>query len=145
MEVLDKILEISNAELESVAKNGKYRSREEIESVGEIIDLIKDIHCIWEYESDDSDGYSSDGGYSNRDGGYGNSYARGRRYAKRDSMGRYSRDGRYPRYVDRAGDRMYSRDGNDAYIEQLRGMAEDAPDEQTRQSIHRMIQQMEGK
>ena len=136
MEVLDKILEISNTELESVAKNGKFRSREEIESVGEIIDLIKDIHCIWEYESDDSDGYSSDG----------QSYARGRRYAKRDSMGRYSRDGygRYPRYSTER-DRMYSRDGNDAYIDQLRGLADDAPDEQTRQSIHRMIQQMEGK
>ncbi len=37
----------------------------------------------------------------------------------------------------------YSRDdGKQEYIENLRGMMEDAPDEQTRQSIQRMIQQM---
>ena len=37
----------------------------------------------------------------------------------------------------------YSRDdGKQEYIENLREMMEDAPDEATRQSIQRMIQQM---
>ena len=78
------------------------------------------------------------------DGGMydGNSYARGRgRNARRDSMGRYSRDGSYrggPYRYD-----GYSRDGKEEYIENLRNMMDDAPDDQTRQSIQRMIQQME--
>ena len=60
---------------------------------------------------------------------------RGRSYAqRRDSRGRYSntynRDG-------------YSRDGKQEYIEHLRDMMDEAPDEQTRKSIERMISQME--
>lgn len=38
----------------------------------------------------------------------------------------------------------YSRaDGKEEYIENLRDMMQNAPDDQTRQSIQRMIQQME--
>jgi hypothetical protein len=55
-------------------------------------------------------------------------------------MGRYSNEGSY-RGSMRGG---YSRDGGkQEYIMNLREMMEDAPDEQTRQSIQRMIQQME--
>lgn len=52
---------------------------------------------------------------------YGNSYA-GRRNARRDSMGRYSRDG---------------------MAHQLRDMMEDAPDEQTRRDMERLASRME--
>lgn len=58
------------------------------------------------------------------DGGYS--------YRKRDSMGRYTRD-----------DRTYSRDGRGDYIDQLHSMMDSAPDERTRQSIQRMIREME--
>lgn len=58
---------------------------------------------------------------------YGNSYA-GRRNARRDSMGRYSRDG-------------YSRAAEDMAM-QLRDLMEDAPDEQTRMDIKRIIDRM---
>jgi len=68
------------------------------------------------------------GGYS---GDY--SYARGRNN-RRDSMGRYSRD--YSRES-----RNYS--GRREYIDGLHAMAADAPDEKTRQSIQRMIREME--
>ena len=77
-------------------------------------------------------GYSNNYGNSNRssyrmDGSYAN--------RKRDSMGRYSRDGRSYR--------GYSRDGKEDFLEEMRGMMESALDEMTRQSIQRMISQME--
>lgn len=54
------------------------------------------------------------------------SYGRGR---KRDSMGRYSRNG-------------YSRD-NEEMVEQLRDLMEDAPDEQTRKEFEKFIRKVE--
>lgn len=135
---LDSILRITQDELGSVEKNGKYHSREDIDSVYKLIDIVKDIYCIWNYENEEDDGnsYMDDRrdmrGYSRYDG---NSYARGRgRNARRDSMGRYSRNSY----------RGYSRDdGKEEYIENLRNMMENAPDEQTRMEIQRMIQKME--
>ena len=85
---------------------------------------------------DDESGYSEnsyDRGRSYRGDSYddGRSYARGRgRNTRRDSMGRYSRN--------------YSRhDSKQEYIESLRDMMEYSPDESTRQSIMKMIQQLE--
>ena len=92
----------------------------------------------------DDGGYSSDGNYVRPDGSYrreivDSSYARGRgRGAKRDSMGRYSRDGRSYR----GNSYGYSRDGKDEYKEQLMQLMDDAPDENTRQSIKRMLDSM---
>ena len=57
-----------------------------------------------------------------KSGGYSENSYRDNSY-KRDSMGRYSR--------------------KDDYIETLRSMAEDAPDERTRQNMHRMVREME--
>lgn len=153
MEHLEGILKITDAELGAIETNGKYRSREEIDAVYKLIDIAKDIYCIWNYEESGEDemSYADGGSYrggsyrnSYRDGGYndGGSYARGRgRNAKRDSMGRYSRDGGSYRY---GGMRGYSRsDDRGEYIDNLREMMETAPDDNTRQSIQRMIQQME--
>ena len=122
MEHLDEIMRLAEAELEAVAKNGKFRSREEIESVGKLIDIGKDIECMWDMEgSDDSGEYS---------GAY---YARGRgRNARRDSMGRYSRNSY-----------GYSMDGKSDYMDQLREMMGSAPDEKTRMSVQKMIREME--
>ena len=120
MEQLSNILKLADAELEAINRNGKFRSREEIDSAYKLVDIAKDVYCIWKYE-DEMRGDSYDG----------NSYARGRR---RDSMGRYSRDSYR---------RGYSRDGKAEYIDHLRDMMEDAPDEATRQSMQRMISQME--
>lgn len=96
---------------------------------------------LWE-ESE----YSMDGGsYEGRSNSYarggnrtrnsyryegGGSYARGRgRNAKRDAMGRYSRDG-------------YSMAGDDM-IDELRDLMQDAPDEQTRMEFQRFISKIE--
>lgn len=91
-------------------------------------------------------GYPRDGGsYMWNGGGYSrmpdSSYARGRgRYANRDSMGRYSSRG-YSR------DDGYSREGgysgHGEMVDELRGLMNQAPDEQTRQEFQRMIQRME--
>lgn len=146
MKHLDNVLEMVDNELKSVSENGKFRSREEVDTVYKLVDIAKDVYCIWEYEDSEEDGYSenySRAGYPYRYGMVygddGHSYARGRRNAKRDSMGRYSRDDEM-HYRDRG----YSRnDGNREYIENLRSMMHNAPDENTRNTIQRMIDQME--
>ena len=148
MEHFDKLMSLVENEIEAINRNGKFKSREEIDSVYKLMDIVKDAYCIMDMEEDgysEYDGSSYRSGYSrNSYGGMydGNSYARGRgRNARRDSMGRYSRDGSY-----RGGSYRYdgySRDGKEEYIENLRNMMDEAPDDQTRQSIQRMIQQME--
>lgn len=150
MEHLDGILKLVGNELESINKNGKFRSREEIDSVYKLMDIAKDINEIWCME-DDMSGEPYDGGMSYERGkrSYdGGSYARGTRNNRRDSMGRYSREGYSRDYRDGYDDGMrsmrgYSRGGSkEEYREQLRTMMEDAPDEQTRQSIKRMLDSM---
>jgi hypothetical protein len=139
MEHLEGILKLVEAELDAINKNGKFKSREEIDSVYKLVDIAKDAYCIWNYE-DEMDGESYDDGMSYRGRSMrsyddGMSYARGRRNARRDSQGRYSRDGRSYR----GNSYGYSRDGKDEYREQLMDMLDNAPDEATRQSIQRTI------
>lgn len=70
----------------------------------------------------------------NRGGGnrtsYRSSYAQGRRNARRDSMGRYSRDD------------GYSMDSTEM-VSELRELMQDAPDERTRQEFQRFISKIE--
>lgn len=144
MEHLEGILKLVEAELDAINKNGKFKSREEIDSVYKLVDIAKDAYCIWNYE-DEIDGESYDDGMSYRGRSMrsyddGMSYARGRRNARRDSQGRYSRDGRS--YRGNSYERGYSRDGKDEYKEQLMQLMDDAPDENTRQSIKRMLDSM---
>lgn len=74
--------------------------------------------------------YSRRGSYA-RGGQGGGSYARGRgRNARRDSMGRYSREGGY----------SY---GAEDMVQELRELMQDAPDDRTRQEFERFIQKIE--
>ena len=144
MEHLEGILKLVENELDAINKNGKFKSREEIDSVYKLVDIAKDTMEIWCME-DDMSGESYDDGMSYRGRsmrGYddGMSYARGRRHARRDSMGRYSRDGRS--YRGNSYERGYSRDGKEEYKEQLMQLMDDAPDENARQSIKRMLDSM---
>ena len=90
---------------------------------------------IMAYEEDgysENDGYYYEDGRSYRDGGnsnrsyrnsYRGSYARGRgRNARRDSMGRYSRDG---------------------MADKLRELMESAPDERSKEEIRKLADKME--
>lgn len=160
MKSIEGILKLAENEFEAIVNNGKFRSREEIDSVYKLMDIVKDAHCIWAYEEEEESGYSEEGrsyeggsyrsNRSNR-GSYEGSYeggmsgARGRgRGARRDSMGRYSREGGSYRSGRSYRGGGYSReDGKEEFVEELRGLMEEAPDDQTRQHIQRMIQQME--
>lgn len=161
MENLDKLLEMANAEFAAIAKNGKFKSREEIHSVYELIDIAKDIYCVWTYEDElegGEEGMSSEGAYY-RDGRGGRSsrayeegaYERRGRGRQRDSMGRFKDGGSYrdggSYYRDggsmRRGGSYYREGGKEEFAENLRNMMQEAPDEQTRQSIQKMIREME--
>jgi len=133
MDELYKVVEISEKEIKSITDNGKYRSREEIDSVYKLMDVIKDFYCLEDMDI----GYSEDGAYemsrrSRRS--YDGSYGRGsgaKRYA----------DGRYAPYSRRDGSYRYSREGKEEFVDQLHDLMESAPDEKTRQNIQRLIQQ----
>lgn len=168
MESLEGILKLADSELEAMNKYGKFKSREDVDTVYKLIDIAKDVYCIWMYEEDMEGGESFEGGggsYARGGNQGGGSYARGGSYrsgggrerysrnmgggreeeyayargrgrnARRDSMGRYSREG---------GNYRYSYGGDkEELMENLQAAMESAPDDQTRQSIQRMIQQME--
>ena len=143
MEQLEGLLKLIWNEIEAINKNGKFKSREEIDSVYKLVDIVKDSMEIFCME-DDMNGDSYDDGMSYERGRRydGMSYARGRRNARRDSLGRYSREYR-DNYDDGRSMRGYSRaDSKEDYKNQLRMMMEDAPDENTRQNIKRMIDSM---
>ena len=140
MEHLDGIVKLAENEFAAIVQNGKFRSREEIDSVYKLMDIVKDrmkIECL-ERELDEDEEYMRGSYRGSYDDGM--SYARGRMNAKRDSRGRYSRDGYRDSYDGMM--RGYSRDGKEEYKESLRHMMETAPDENTRQSIKRMIDNM---
>ena len=144
MEQLEGLLKLVENEIEAINKNGKFKSREEIDSVYKLVDIAKDTMEIFCME-DDMNGDSYDDGMSYERGRRydGMSYARGRRNARRDERGRYSRDGYMDSYNDGRSMRGYSRaDSKEDYKNQLRMMMEDAPDENTRQNIKRMIDSM---
>lgn len=129
MKHIEKIVELAENELGSIAQAGKLRSREDVDTVYKLMDVIKDGYCIMDMvESGNS---YEDGSYRS----YGNSYRSSR---ARDSMGRYSRDGGSYRGYSRAD---YSGDRGE-FMERLQNLMEYSPDEQTRQSLNRMLEQM---
>ena len=104
-------------ELEEYGKKGEL-SAGTLDIVDKLAHTIKNLDKIIEvYEEDDYSNYGGtymDGGRSYRN----RSYARGR---KRDSMGRYSRDG---------------------LTDKLHDLMNEAPDEHTRMEIKRLIEKM---
>ena len=155
MHYMHDLKDLLCAELEDYAEKGKKSgkmSMGDLESIHELTDTVKNILKIDMLEEES--GYSEDGAYigegriygtSYDDGmrrGVGYSYARGRgRYAKRDSMGRYSRDdGSVIR--DMRGMRDgYSRDDGKAYMmEQLEGMMEDAEKPAEKEALRRCME-----
>ena len=125
-------------EYEDKAKkmNGGKLSQSDIDRIHKLTDTVKNIDKIEILE--DGDGYSEDGHYMGEGRIYGTSYARGRRYAKRDSMGRYSRDdGMRYRGGMRGG---YSRDDAKSYmIEQIEEMMETAEKPTEKEALRRCM------
>ena len=127
--MMEKLREMLCSELDKIVNRGNLTA-DTLTFVDKITHSIKSIDTIMAMEEA---GYSED--YS---GNY--SYARGRgRYAKRDSMGRYSSDG-YS--YERRG--RYSRDeGKHSMVKQLEQMMESAPGEQERNAIMQAINHLE--
>ena len=135
MKHLEKLKEALCEELDKFGKSGDITVNS-LEKIHKLTDTIKNIDKIMMLEEE--------GGYSEEM--YGNSYARGRRYAKRDSMGRYSRDGGYSEdddYSERRTGRGYSRDeATDHLMRQLGAMMEDA-DPKQRETLKKWMRELE--
>lgn len=134
-EVLSRALKEAN---EKIRNAGGKLSASDLDFVNKLTHSLKSIKAtiamMEDEEMDDgySGRYSRDDGYRrgySRDyrGPHDGSYGRGR-YARRDSMGRYSSDG-------------YSNHGD--MVDELRDLMDRAPDEQTRQEMQRLVQKME--
>ncbi len=119
-------------ELDGIAKKGELTAGS-LETVDKLTHSIKSIDTIIAM---DEGGYSEDG-YDSV-----SSYAGGRgRNARRDSMGRYSRDSRGGRGYSRNGYSMD--DSRENMIEKLHEMLDEAPNEKIKNAIHRLINQLD--
>ena len=123
MEYIEKIKKMLCKELDEYAMKGRI-SGSDLDMIWKLTDTVKNLDKIEMLE----DGNSYDGYSEMREYPYmgGLSYARGRgRYAKRDSMGRYSSD-MGDDYSERM-DRRYSRDdAKDHMMSKLGSMMESA-------------------
>ena len=131
------------------ASGGKV-SAGDLEYIHKLTDTIKNIDKIEMLEGDE--GYSEDGHYMGEGRIYGTSYydgmsyARGRgRNAKRDSMGRYSRDSRGGNRDGGSSYRGgYSRDdAKSEMMQELEEIMDKASSEQERSIIRRAVESLE--
>ena len=135
MEYIEKIKKMLCKELDEYAMKGKI-SGSDLDMIWKLTDTVKNLDKIEMLEDGDSyNGYSEMREYPYMGG---SSYARGRgRYAKRDSMGRYSSEGgsyeggsSYDDYSEESsyrGGRGYSRsDAKDHMMNKLGSMMEGA-------------------
>ena len=138
-------------EYEEKAKkmSGGKLSTQELEKIHKLTDTVKNIDKIEMLEGDE--GYSEDGHYMGEGRIYGTSYARNRN-AKRDSMGRYSRDdgmsydggSSYARGGMRDGRMGYSRDGAKEHLmDKAEEMLEMTHDPKERKAIEKFIRELE--
>ena len=148
MHYMHDLKDLLCAELEDFAEKGKKAgkmSMGDVEVIHKLTDTVKNILKIDMLEEET--GYSKDGHYMGEGRIYGTSYARGRTRAKRDSMGRYSRDGGRYSYDDdmsyarspgyRGG---YSRDEGKSYMmEQLQDMMNEAEKPAEREALKRCM------
>lgn len=134
MQKMEELREMLCEELDKITKKGEL-STGSLDVIDKLTHSIKSIDTIIAMEDA---GYSNESGYS---------YARGRgRNARRDSMGRYSRDDRM--YNDnsyaRGDNRGYSRhDAKEELAMDLKELKMDAKDPEMAQMISRWIKQLE--
>ena len=151
---MHEIYELKEMLMKELEEYGRKRdmSTGTLEVVDKLAHTIKNLCKIIEAAEEEEEGYSGRGG-SYRGGSYGSyarggrggqgggsyrggsyeggSYARGRgRNARRDSMGRYSSE------------QGYSRDAAEM-ADQLRELMEQAPDENIRRGVERLLMQVE--
>ena len=166
MHYMETLKDLLCAELEDYAEKGQKANKMsagDLEAIHKLTDTVKNILKIDMLEEES--GYSEDGHYmgegriygTSYESGYsergGSSYARGRgRYAKRDSMGRYSRDGGMSYDDDmsyarggRGGNRGgYSReDGKHYMMGELERLMEKASTHTEREALEKCMQALE--
>lgn len=133
MEYMDKLRDKLCDELDEIARKPEM-SAGDLETAHKLTDTIKNIDKIEMLEEDGS--YSQAGDWEMEGRG---SYNRGSSYRgrKRDSMGRYSRDGNYSR-------RMYSRgDAKEHMMMELEEAMNAATSERDKDIIRRAMSQLE--
>ena len=166
MHYMHDLKDLLCAELKDYAEKGKRSgelSKADVEVIDTVLNSVKNIYKIDKYK-EETEGYSEDGTYmgegriygTSYESGYsergGSSYARGRgRYAKRDSMGRYSSRGMS--YDDdmsyarggRGGNRGgYSRDDGKHYMMgELERLMEKASTHTEREALEKCMQALE--
>ena len=159
MHYMHDLKDLLCAELEDYAEKGKKSGKMSIgdlDSIHKLTDTVKNILKIDMLE--DETGYSEDGAYMGEGRIYGTSYdegmrrgagysyARGRgRYAKRDSMGRYSSDDRlsYDNYSEERMDRRYSRDDAKDHLMSKIGEAMENADPNEREILKKCMRELE--
>ena len=148
MDVYENVLKAVEQALESVGSKG-LKSYEDVHCVYELIDIAKDIYCIWAYEDQQGEQEEEGGMFSRNSyqGGGSNrgSYRGGGSYNSYEGGG-----GSYESYSNRRGSRR-SREGGSyrnsrgdekSFIEKMQKMREEAPDEQTKMEIDKLLAQM---
>ena len=163
MHYMHDLKDLLCAELEDYAEKGKKSgkmSAGDFQLIDTVLNSVKNIYKIDKYK-EEMEGYSEDGAYmgegriygTSYESGYsergGSSYARGRgRYARRDSMGRYSRDGGMSYDDDmsyarggRGGNRGgYSRDdGKEYMMERLGELMDEAQKPAEKEALRRCM------
>jgi len=158
MKVYYEIKDMLEKELGQIANKRELTSNN-LEIMDKVVDIIKDIETICAMREAGEEGYSEMMPYYMYDDG--SSYARGRgRYAKRDSMGRYSSEGGYSGRgsydggsydyrgsydsYERGGRRGYGReDSKEHMVSELERMEQNATDEKQRNMIRNWKNQLQ--
>ena len=153
MEYIDKIKKMLCKELDEYAMKNKL-TMNDLQPVHLMTDIIKNLDKI-EMLEEESGGYSeARGGMRGRSYMHGSSYdddmmyseRRGRgRYAKRDSMGRYSSDmgSSYDDYSEERMDRRYSRDDAKDHLMSALGEAMEDADPKEREILKDAMRKIE--
>lgn len=136
-ERMHKLHDMVNRGIDEITAKGSL-DKDSVCLIYKLVDIRKDLSTI---EAMEEYGYSEEMGYSGdgrrgRDGDGDGRYSEGR-YSRR--RGSYNRGGSYRRYYDDG----YSRGGKEQMIEHLEQAMANATTEQERQSIQRMIMNIE--
>ena len=129
MDILSKTYDRASCEIEDILQHQKF-DKQDVELLGELIDVIKDVEMIYDYQ-DKMDGYSQMNDES---------YMRGR---SGRMMPMYGRGSSYMRGRSMNMDSGYSgNDNKDMILNHLSDIADMAMDERDKKAIEKLMSQM---
>ena len=135
----DRIKDMVYRELDDISSHGGQMNRDCLETIGELVDILKDIGQVEMFaeSSIGYDKYAGEDGYSQRGRNGNGSYGR---YYFDDGMN-YGNSYRGGRYMNRG--RGYSRDDGRQYmIQELENLMNEAQNEHDRQEIKKLVDKM---